>query len=204
MQRRLILAVFWTLLFLTFGVRLASAADDVQEYTDHQYGFAFQFPSDWNLQTTIQQSELGEMRAIAKHPTKPIYVAAIVGILGTSVSQSAFAANSSAKQIVDQMIALTLKEVYQKSAESQHLENMKVAETTEVASNTVIEFYISTFSVIQGKIVSMAGLHAVPFDKPYMISFIEVAPVDPAAREDNDAVRRTFNSFHLLGDSPLR
>jgi hypothetical protein len=192
------------MLFLAAGIEDAWSDPASLQYHDSEYGFAFQFPAEWRLQTQVETSSLGKVRALVKHPTKPIFFAAVVGQLGTSVSKAAFANNPNSKQIVAGMIDFTIDEVYKKAAQSQNFKNIKVTDTQQVSSVAAIEFYIATFSIFENSVVSMAGLHAVPFEKPYMVSFIEVSPVDPEAAADNDLLRRTFNSFHIDGESPMQ
>jgi hypothetical protein len=50
----------------------------------------------------------------------------------------------------------------------------------------------------------VAGIHIVPFEKPYMVTFTMITPVDRTATADNEIITRIFNSFHLLGERPTR
>jgi hypothetical protein len=50
----------------------------------------------------------------------------------------------------------------------------------------------------------MAGIHIVPFEKPYMITFTMFTPMDRTATKDNEIITRVFNSFHSLGERPIK
>jgi hypothetical protein len=50
--------------------------------------------------------------------------------------------------------------------------------------------------------ITIAGIHAVPFGKKNMISFLGTTVLDSAAEEENETVSLILSSFHLLGERP--
>src|SRR4051794_25141483 len=92
---------FFLVLFLIMNFAPAKADDQPMEYTDNEYHFGFQLPSTWKLQQTPSPGDTGEVRAIIKHPTKFMYVTALVGQLDKKISREAFV-NSTHKEAVEQ------------------------------------------------------------------------------------------------------
>jgi len=81
---------------------------------------------------------------------------------------------------------------------------MTVSEKRAVSSDVGVKFYISTVHIIKNVLTLIAGIHIAPFGKPYMITFMIVAPVDKTATKDNETITRAFNSFHLLGEQSIK
>lgn len=80
------------------GVAIAQPFDSVEEipsgeYVDQQYQFAFQFPADWKIEKDPPSGGAGKVRALIRHPTKPMHVIAMVGDLGTAIAKRQFESN---------------------------------------------------------------------------------------------------------------
>jgi hypothetical protein len=176
------------------------ADGQVSEYTDNDYGFAFQFPSDWKMQKTPPPADLGEIRVIVKHPAAPMYVEAIVAKLGSTVTKREFEANPKSDAVVGALTDVTIEQVYKKMSKVVGAERMIVAEKRPISSSVAVEFYIATGQFRGDELFAVAGIHAVPYGKPYMVSFIMVSPADKNATADNETMTRVFNSFHIVGE----
>ena len=81
---------------------------------------------------------------------------------------------------------------------------MLVSEKRVQPSDTGIKFYISTSHIKGNVTMIVAGIHIVPFEKPYMVTFTMIAPVDRTATKDNETITRVFNSFHVLDEKPIK
>jgi hypothetical protein len=184
-------------------VRLV-AEDSPREYVDHQYQFGFQLPTDWKFEKNPPPGDAGEVRAIVRHPTKPMRVMAMVGHIGKSLTKQQFESSPNRDAAVAAMMELSLERVYKKTSRGIGAERMIVSEKQMQPSDAGIRFYISTAHVKGNATILMAGIHIVPFEKPYMVTFTMITPVDKTAIADNESITRIFNSFHLLGERPIR
>ena len=79
-----------------------------------------------------------------------------------------------------------------------------MAEKRAVPSNAGIKFYISTVIIKDNKSMLMAGIHFMPFEKPYMVAFTMIGPVDRNATRDNETSTQVFNSFRILGERAIK
>lgn len=181
----------------------AAAEAPPREFVDHQYQFAFQFPPDWKFEKNPPPGEAGEVRAIVRHPTKPMRVMAMVGGIAKTITKRQFESSPNRDAVVEGMMQLSLGQ-YKKTSRDIGAERMIVSENRMMPSDVGIKFYIST-AHIKGKVTMlMAGIHIVPFEKPYMVTFTMITPVDRTATKDNETITWVFNSFHVLGERPIK
>jgi hypothetical protein len=192
----------WVLLGIVL-VRAAFAADKPMEYQDNEYGFAFQFPQGWRLEKPPPGKEYGETRVWVRHPTRPIFAMATAGQLGKSVTKEQYDANPKRDEIVNAMMLFTVEQVYKKVSREIGAGRVIVVEKQVMPSDVGIQFNISTMQMKGDMAMAVFGIHAVPFGKPHIVSFIMVSPVDKTAVADNETITKVFNSFHLLGEKPL-
>lgn len=178
----------------------------ISEYADNEYGYSFQFPSDWKMVPTPPKGEAGEVRVLIKSP-KSTMLMAIVGKLETSISKQAFVNNPNSKAIVDTMINYTIESVYKKTSSDIGATRMVVGEKRTILSDVAVKFFISTAHFIKTRAgelpVAVTGIHYIPFEKDYIITFLMTSPLDPNAKEDNEMFKAVFNSFHLVGETPF-
>ena len=188
----LLVAVTWP-----FG----SVADaPPMEYVDNQYQFAFQFPADWKIEKNPGPGEAGEVRVIIRHPTKQMRVMAIIGHTGKTFTKRQFESNPNRYAGVEAMMELTVEQVYKKTSRDIGAERMIVSEKRVQSSDVGIKFYISTAHIKGNVTMLTAGIHIVPFDKPYMVTFLMISPVERTVTKDHKTITRVFNSFHVLGE----
>ncbi len=185
------------------SVRLVAEASP-REYVDHQYRFAFQFPADWTFEKNPPQGEAGEVRVIVRHPAKPMRVMVTVGQIGRSLTKRQFESSPKRDTVVEAMMELSVEQVYKKASRDLGTERMIVVEREVRPSDVGIKFYISTAHIKGSVTMLVAGTHVLPFEKPYMVTFLMITPVDRTATADNEVITRVFNSFHILGERPIR
>ncbi len=202
MTRRTIL--FLGMLVATTWPVQSVAQAPPREYVDHQYQFAFQFPTDWKFEKVPPQGEAGEVRVIVRHPTKPMRVMATVGQIGKTLTKRQFESSAKRDAVVEAMMELSLEQVYKKTSRDIGADRMIVSEKRVLPSDAGIKFYIST-AHIKGRVTMLvAGIHIMPFEKPYGVVFLMITPVYRTATADNETITRVFNSFHVLGERPTK
>lgn len=189
-------------LILMASIVGARAGDRPMDYQDNDYQFGFQFPQDWKVQRTPISNQYGQVRVLVHDPAKPIYVEAIIGNVGKSITKVQYEANPNHDALVDGLINFTVEQVYKKTSVDEGASKMIVVERTAVPYELGIMFRISTVQVKEGVPFAVFGIHVIPFGKPYLISFLGVMPLNKGAATDNETVTRIFNSFHLLGEKP--
>jgi hypothetical protein len=176
-----------------------------REYVDQQYQFAFQFPADWKIEKDPPPGEAGEVRVLVGHPTKAIRVMVIVDQVGKSYTKRQFELSPTRDAVVEELIERTIDQVYKKTSRDIGAERMIVAEKRAVPSNAGIKFYIATVNIIKGTgVMGASGIHILPFEKPYMVSFLMSTPADQTATSDNEIIKNVFDSFHILGEPPIK
>jgi hypothetical protein len=179
----------------------------IAEYTDNEYGYAFQFPSDWKMLKNPPRGEAGEVRVVMKSP-KAATLMAIAGKIGKSISKQAFINNPHSNAIVDAMINNTIDSVYKKTSRDIGATRMVVNEKRAAPSEMAVNFFISTMHFVQqdqGELpVMITGIHYIPFEKDYIIAFLIISPIDPKATDENETIKRVLNSFHLVGEQAIQ
>ena len=109
----------WVMNYLGLGDLPVFAAESrVAEYTDNDYNYSFQFPSDWKMKKPPPNGEFGEVRVMLQGP-RGASVMVAVGKLGTVISKEKFDSNPNSLSIVQQMIDLTIEQIYRLRRESQ-------------------------------------------------------------------------------------
>jgi hypothetical protein len=176
------------------------------EYTDNEYGFSFQFPSDWKMKNTSSKREFGEARVIMMSP-KSTMLMVMVQKLEKPISKQAFDNNPNSNALVDSMINYTIESVYKKASQDIGATRIVVGEKIQTLSEIAVKFFISTVNYVkveQGELPVMAsGIHYFPFEKDYLIAFMMIGSHNLEVTDDNETIKRVFNSFHLVGEKPL-
>ena len=178
----------------------AGSAEKIAEYVDYEYGFAFQYPSNWSIHESRSGLTNEDVLIIIESPEATYKVMATVGQLGASVSRQSYFDNPHRDKIVNAMIEFTISQIYTKSSFDMDADDIHIAEKMALQSDTGIRFRITAGIEVSNKILAMSGIHTIPFDKSYMISFIAVIPVGSSATYNNEIIANIFNSFHLRGE----
>ena len=193
------------LVALMVGMTGAWAKPNIVEYLDNEYNFAFQYPSDWKLQEVPKGNEFGETRVMLRSPSQGVaFWVMISHVDGKSVSREKFNNNPNRDAILEQFIDDFLIEQMYKKASGLNAEKMIVRERRAVPCNIGIKVYISTVHFLRKAIpISLAGIHIAPFGKEYMVHFMMSTVLDSKAEEEKETLTNIFNSFHLIGESPI-
>lgn len=173
------------------------------EYVDHQYQFAFQFPRDWKIEKISSPGEASAVRAIIAHPVKPMRVTAMVSHIGKTITKQQFESSPIRDAAVEAMMGLSVEQVYKKTSQAIGAERMIVVGKQVWPSDAGIKFYISTAHTIGNAGILAVGVHLVPFEKPYMVTFMMITPGDQTATQDSETMTRILSSFHILGERPI-
>ena len=182
-----------------------AAGERILEYTDNDYGYAFQYPSTWKIQKTPPPGEVGEVRVLILSASKRSNVMAIVSRHGKSITRAQFEASPRRDEVVNALIDLTVEQVYKKTSQNVGASRILVTERRAPPSDVGIKFYIATANFLTDRgILGVAGKHIMPFEKDYVVAFLMITPVDPKATEENETLTNVFNSFHVAGERPDR
>jgi hypothetical protein len=175
---------------------------EILEYTDTKYDYSFQYPSYWEVQEAPPGYDIGEARVLLQGPSGSSVVA-LISDLEKSMSKDEFNNNPDNGEIVVQMMDQTIKDVYQKIAGEMGATRMFVAEKEILPSEVSIQFYISTLNLVDTTAqMAVAGIHAVPFGKKHMISFLASSFPNTEAAEEHQIMSLILSSFHLLDEKP--
>jgi len=197
-------AVRWTssllVVFLLVNPGLVRAQTDLQEYYDRDYGYVFNYPAAWKLQSMPEGDANKDIRLMLQGPNGTDFMV-VVDKTRQTLRTTDFENESDRTRQVDQMIQQTITEIYQVISGSIKAVNMKVGERRDLSNDVGIKFYIATFNTMKtGKPIIVAGIHAFPFNKDYSINFTMTTFWDPAAKQDHEMFTQVFNSFHLMGE----
>jgi hypothetical protein len=178
---------------------IARATSDLVEYTDNKYGYGFQFPSDWQFQDPPPRDAAGETRVVVRSP-RGERLTVTVGNLGTVLSRTDFQLNPKSAEVTEAIIDLTIEHVYKKRSLRVGAGRMIVVERRAIPNESGLIFYINTAHSLEDESLAIVtGIHAVPFDKSHLISFVMSGHVDPNAERSNAIFHEVFQSFRLIG-----
>jgi hypothetical protein len=181
---------------------VSCAEPPILEYTDNTYEYSFQYPPDWKPQDPPGRSAAGETRVVFKSP-RGDQVAVTVGRLGAVFSERAFQSNPRKAEVVEAMIDLTIEHVYEKRSREVGATRMLVVERVVVPHEAGVIFYVNTANFQPDDTLAViTGVHAVPFGKSYLISFLMSGPVRPSDERANATFHEVFQSFRLTGGTP--
>lgn len=195
------LIVLWTLFIL--GQNNVLAEQKIVEFTDNEHNYAFQFPSDWKIQKPQVRNEYGEVRVVVQGSGQGT-VMAMVTELGKSISKERFTSDPNRNAVIEQLIDLTIVQVYKKTSRDVKATEMLVSERKIIPFEAGISFYISTAHFFdKGIPMLVAGIHTIPFGEDHMITFMMTTFLDSRRKKENETLTHIFNSFHLLGEQPI-
>jgi len=178
----------------------ASAQGGLEEYFDRDYGYVFQYPAGWKLQTLPEGDADRDMRLVLQD-TEGTSFMVVVDKTKAVLKKTDIENSTEQTQRVSAMMEQTIKQIYQSISESIKAVNMKVGERRDLSNEFGIKFYIATLNEMKdGKPIIVAGIHAFPFNKDYSINFTMTTFYDPAATQENQRLTDVFNSFRLIGE----
>jgi hypothetical protein len=180
--------------------RLVHAQMNLQEYYDRDYGYVFNYPTSWKLQSMPEGSANKDIRLMLQGPNGTDFMV-VVDKTKQTLTKTDFEDESDRTRQVGEMIQQTITQIYQVISESIKAVNMKVGERRDLSNDVGIKFYIATLNTMKtGKPIIIAGIHAFPFNKDYSINFTMTTFWDPAATQDHEMFTQVFNSFRLIGE----
>ena len=178
----------------------ASAQGGLEEYFDRDYGYVFQYPAGWKLQTLPEGDADRDMRVLLQG-TEGTSFMVVIDKTKTVLKKTDFENTAEQTQRISSMMEQTIKQIYQSISESIKAVNMKVGERRDLSNDFGVKFYIATLNEMKnGKPIIVAGIHAFPFNKDYSINFTMTTFYDPAATQENQRLTDVFNSFRLIGE----
>jgi hypothetical protein len=175
----------------------ARADASTTEYADSQYRFTVRFPADWQRQEVPTPGEGGEVRLVAKSPTRAIFVLAIVAPFGPVITREEFERRPDREALVEEMIRRTLGQVYAKMSRDLSASRLVVDETQRRASDAGIGFSIHTTHTTPEGATAVAGTHVFPFGEPYAITLMVVERVAGATPAEEETRRRLLDSLRV-------
>ena len=178
----------------------ASAQERLEEYFDRDYGYAFQYPASWKLQTLPEGDADRDIRLLLQG-TEGTSFMVVVDKTKTVLKKTDFENSAEQTERVNAMIEQIITQIYQSISKSIKAVNMKVGERRDLSNEFGIKFYVATLNEMKnGKPIIVAGIHAFPFNKDYSINFTMTTFYDPAATQENQRLTDVFNSFRLNGE----
>ena len=190
----------WLVVLLLVKSRPVHAQMDLQEYYDRDYGYVFNYPAAWKLQSMPEGNANKDIRLMLQGPNGTDFMV-VIDKTRQTLRRTDFEGESDRTRQVDQMIQQTITEIYQVISGSIKAVDMKVGERRDLSNDFGIKFYIATLNTMKGgKPIIVAGIHAFPFNKDYSINFTMTTFWDPAAKQDNEMFTQVFNSFRLKGE----
>jgi hypothetical protein len=169
-------------------------------YSNNKYNFTFQFPSDWKLDASGKKMDGGKICTIVQGPDT--FCLVTVGALGNSISKEVFDRSERKNDVLNLMMNHTIKHVYEKSSRDMMADNIVIAEKKIEPCEIAIKFYITAMMTKGNQKIINTGLHYIPFEKDYLISFIMMAPLKKD-KEFQTIFNNVLNSFRLKGENPL-
>lgn len=169
----------------------AVAETATREYVDRRYHFAFRYPSDWTLDDRMQPGKGGETRVVVRDSRSSARASASIGQLGQVIAK---ADGAQQETVAQALIDLSLKQIYEPVSRQLQGKKMVVADQQVLSSRSGVQFYVSTLHNINDERVVIAGMHLVPFDQPYMISFIMMSPFE-VGKERQRVINDVLKSF---------
>src|SRR5215475_3426566 len=177
-----------------------SAQEGLEEYFDRDYGYVFQYPASWKLQTLPEGDADRDIRLLLQGPEGTSFMV-VVDKTKTVLKKTDFEDSAEQTQRVNAMIEQIITQIYQSISKSIKAVNMKVGERRDLSNEFGIKFYVATLNEMKnGKPIIVAGIHAFPFNKNYSINFTMTTFYDPAATQEHQRLTEIFNSFRLIGE----
>jgi hypothetical protein len=185
------------LLILAAWPLLAGADAPTTEYADPQYRFTFRFPADWERQTLPTPGEGGTVRLAARSTARPIFVLAIVTPIARAIPREDVERHPDRNALVEELIRLTIDQVYGKMSRDLSASRMVVDETHHRPFDAGLAFSIQTSHATSEGPTTVAGTHVIPFGEAYAITLLVVERGGGAAAGQIETRRRLLDSLRV-------
>jgi hypothetical protein len=175
-----------------------------KEYVDNEYGYAFHYPSDWKMQKVPEGKEGGKVRVLLLSSSGSI-VSVVIGYGKIGLTKEQFNNYSDRNLFVEQLFdTADIEQIYRMFSRKLKATKMEVIEKKVLPSEIGIQIYIATDHFLgEGIPITFFGIHAIPFGKNYMVSFIIRTSLNSRAKKENETLEAVFNSFHLIGEHSI-
>src|SRR5262245_15402623 len=123
----------------------ARAQERLEEYFDRDYGYVFQYPASWKLQTLPEGDADRDMRLLLQ-ATEGTSFMVVVDKTKTGLKQADFENSAEQTQRVNAMIEQIVTQIHQSISASSKAVNMKVGERRDLSNEFGNKFYVATFN----------------------------------------------------------
>jgi len=180
----------------------------VLEYIDNEYGFVFQYPSDWKVVAPMLKDESSEARVAFNTPKSNSIIVSVEKLYRPTISRAEFENNPNRDVFLDTLINLTIESVYKKTSRDIGASRMIIDDKYFIPSNIAIKFFVNTLHFIRTEAgeqpMILSAIHCFPFDKDYSIRYMMLFTADAEDKAENETLTNVINSFHLVGEKPLK
>jgi hypothetical protein len=198
---RLLWILSWLVVPVLAGPSVSQAQPRMKEYRDNDYNFAFRYPADWKIRQLPEGAANRDIRVIAQAAHGGSFMV-VVEKVQNPAERGDSEARGDRTEAIAKLARQTVGEIYQTISKNIQATGMKVGEIRDVSSDVAIKYYVSTLHEMKsGPPVIVAGIHALPYGKPYRVDFLMTAPWNRAAKKENEVMMMAFNSFHLVGET---
>src|SRR5262245_50637866 len=152
-------------------------------FTDQEYNYTFQYPSDWKLERTPATDHTKRTRVEVTGPHFAFSVDLTFGV--GPISKEQVLQDSNRNETTLGFCRITTNDVYKRRVESVGGQKFKVTDQKAAESDMSLRWYIETFFTSKkGNSMMLCGIHAYPYGKPYIVNLMMVVPVTPFFEDD--------------------
>jgi hypothetical protein len=205
-KKNLIAIVVLVLVAAPLSVWAAAAAPQakMEEFSDAEYGYSFQYPSGWRIKRLPEGDANKQIRVRLQGPNGSSFMV-VMEKADQKITKEEFQAGTQAKELVERMMSDTIEQIYKTIFRNIKATHMTVGEREDLSNDSGIKFYVSTLhTVANGKSIIVAGIHAFPFSEDYTLSFLMTAFTEKTAKAEINELVFVFNSFHLTSEPSIR
>jgi hypothetical protein len=178
----------------------AQPPEKLAEFQDKEYGYAFQYPRDWQIRYLPEGEANKEMRFTLEGPNGTSFMG-VVEKADQRITKKDFAVSTESKDRVQAMMAQAIEQTYKSIAENLKAVKMTVGEQRDLSNRLAVKFYVATLDEMPGgRSIIVAGIHSFPFEQDYSINFIMTAFLDGRSAQERETLTAVFNSFHINGE----
>jgi hypothetical protein len=193
----------WSVAPIHWGAFAVAAQEKLKEYRDREYGYSFEYPEAWQIQSLPEGEADKSMRVMLQGPVGSSFMV-VVEKATKKITKEEFNANPERDKIVVTLISQVIEQIYQRISENLKATEMAVGERRDLSNAVGIKFYVATLHRLpMSKPIIVAGIHAFPFGKDYSVNFLMTAFWDGEKTQEQQTLTAVFNTFRLLGEQRL-
>ena len=170
-------------------------------FTDKEYNYTFQYPSDWKLEKPTATDRTNRTRVQVTGPRFRFSVDLTHDL--PPITKEQVLKMSHRSEITLGLCRITTNNL-RKRVDSIGGQDFKVTDQKTTETDSSLRWYIEAFfKSKKGNGMMSCGVHALPYGKPYIVNLTMVVPFTPFIREDANIVVNIVNSMHFIGEKPL-